>query len=58
MPMALTFCCLQVQKLMFDPRRDSDALYHQFGIHLQNVMDLQLSEVRDVMLIQILRKIM
>jgi hypothetical protein len=36
----------QVEKLMFDPRMDSDALYHQFSVHLKGVFDLQLAEVR------------
>lgn len=29
-------------KLMFDVRTDSDALFHQFGVKLSNVMDVQL----------------
>jgi hypothetical protein len=28
-------------KIMFDSRSDSDALYHQFGVRLANVLDLQ-----------------
>ncbi|GMH38103.1 hypothetical protein BSKO_05987 [Bryopsis sp. KO-2023] len=32
-------------KLLFDPRNDSDALYHQFGVFPQNVFCLQLAEV-------------
>ena len=32
-------------KLMFDCRGDSDALYHQFGVKLSGVLDLQIMEV-------------
>lgn len=32
-----------VQKLLYDVRRDSDALYHQYGVQLQNVLDLQVA---------------
>ena len=31
-----------VEKLFFDCRKDSDALGHQFGVELKNVLDLQL----------------
>jgi len=34
-----------VKKIMFDPRNDSDALYHQYNISLENVYDLQLADV-------------
>lgn len=34
-----------VVKFMFDCRRDSDALFHQLGIRLQGVRDLQLKEL-------------
>ena len=33
------------QKLMFDCRQDSDALWHQFNIKLTGVLDLQLLEI-------------
>lgn len=32
-------------KLFFDCRRDSEALYHQFGVELRGVLDMQLLEV-------------
>ena len=32
-------------KLFCDPRSDSDALYHHYGIHLKNVFCVQLAEV-------------
>ena len=32
-------------KLMFDCRRDSDAMYHQFGVKLSGVLDLQIMEI-------------
>jgi hypothetical protein len=35
----------EIEKLIFDPRMDSDALFHQFGVHLKNVFDVQLAEV-------------
>lgn len=34
-----------VQKIMFDCRRDSDALFHQLGIRLHGVCDLQVKEI-------------
>lgn len=34
-----------VKKLMFDCREDSDALYHQFNVKLDGVLDIQLLEV-------------
>ena len=34
-----------ITKWMCDCRRDSDAIYHQFGIRMQNVIDLQMAEV-------------
>ena len=34
-----------VKKLMFDCREDSDALYHQFQVKLDGVLDMQLLEV-------------
>jgi len=33
------------QKLMFDCRRDSDALAHQFGVRIEGVLDVQLMDV-------------
>ena len=30
-----------VLKLIFDCRADSDALYHQFGVSMQHVYDVQ-----------------
>jgi len=35
----------KVAKLMFDCRQDSDSLYHQFGVKLEGVIDLQVLEV-------------
>lgn len=35
----------KVVKLMFDCRVDSDALFHQHGVSLQNVFDVQLADV-------------
>ena len=32
-------------KVMFDPRNDSDAIYHQFGVTMQNLICLQLCDV-------------
>ncbi|XP_071787208.1 piRNA biogenesis protein EXD1-like isoform X1 [Asterias amurensis] len=32
-------------KIMFDCRQDSDCLWHQFGVRLANVLDLQLMEI-------------
>jgi exonuclease 3'-5' domain-containing protein 1 len=32
-------------KLFYDMRRDSEALFHQFGIHLRGVCDMQLMEL-------------
>lgn len=34
-----------VEKLMWDPRMDCDALFHQFGVKSKNVLDLQMAEV-------------
>ena len=34
-----------IKKLMFDCRADSDALYHQFNVKLDGVLDIQLLEV-------------
>lgn len=34
-----------VTKLMFDCRRDSDALFHQFQVRLAGVLDVQLEHV-------------
>lgn len=34
-----------VLKIMYDCRRDSDALFHQLGIRLQGVCDLQIKEI-------------
>ena len=36
---------ITIQKIWFDPRNDVDALYHQFGIVVQRIFDLQLAEV-------------
>ncbi len=36
-----------VEKLMWDPRLDSDALYAQYNVHLKNVMCVQLAEARN-----------
>jgi len=33
-----------IRKLMFDVRADSDALYHQYGVRLRCVLDLQVYE--------------
>lgn len=33
------------RKLFYDVRRDSEALYHQFGVKLQGVLDIQLLEI-------------
>ena len=38
-------CSTTVTKFMFDCRSDVDALYHQYGIKINNVVDLQLYEV-------------
>ncbi len=38
--------CPSVTKLFFDVRCDAEALYHQHGVNLRGVVDLQLSEVR------------
>jgi len=35
----------QPTKLFYDVRRDSEALYHQFGVHLRGVCDMQLMEL-------------
>ena len=35
-----------IAKAFFDVRNDSDALYHQFNIYLQGVVDLQLMQLR------------
>merc|ERR1712232_1313027 len=35
----------RVLKIMFDCRTDSDALYHQWGITLQNVLDCQVFDL-------------
>lgn len=32
----------EIQKLFFDVRQDSNALYHQFGIKLDGILDVQL----------------
>ncbi len=34
-----------IRKLMFDPRQDSNALWHQYGVLLENVLCLQVAEV-------------
>jgi exonuclease 3'-5' domain-containing protein 1 len=31
-----------VEKIMFDPRADADALFHLHGTHLRNVIDIQI----------------
>ncbi|KAF9467847.1 ribonuclease H-like domain-containing protein [Collybia nuda] len=35
----------KVVKIMFDGRMDFSALYHEFGVHLRNVIDLQLVDI-------------
>ncbi|GIL77357.1 hypothetical protein Vretimale_2816 [Volvox reticuliferus] len=37
--------CPSVTKLFYDVRCDAEALYHQHGVNLKGVVDLQLSEV-------------
>ncbi|TPX34359.1 hypothetical protein SmJEL517_g03023 [Synchytrium microbalum] len=39
--MALVFCDKDRVVVMHDCRRDAEALYHQYQIHIQNVMDTQ-----------------
>jgi exonuclease 3'-5' domain-containing protein 1 len=34
-----------IRKIIFDPRNDSDAIFHQFGVTIQNLICLQLCEV-------------
>ena len=34
-----------VLKIFLDPRPDSDALYHHYGVHLKNCVCLQLAEI-------------
>ena len=34
-----------IMKYMFDCRSDADALYHQYGLLLNNVIDIQLYEI-------------
>ena len=34
-----------ILKVMFDPRTDSDALYHQIGVTLNAVLDVQLAKI-------------
>ena len=34
-----------IKKYMFDCRSDADALYHQYGLKLNNVIDIKLYEV-------------
>jgi len=34
-----------IKKYMFDCRSDADALYHQYGLILNNVIDIQLYEI-------------
>ena len=34
-----------IKKYMFDCRSDADALYHQYGLVLNNVIDIQLYEI-------------
>lgn len=36
----------EIVKIMFDGRMDFSALYHEFGVHLRNVIDLQLVDIR------------
>ncbi|KAG6915174.1 hypothetical protein DXG01_012857 [Tephrocybe rancida] len=35
-----------VQKVVFDGRMDSSCLYHDHGVHLQNIVDLQLADIK------------
>jgi len=34
-----------VTKIMFDCRKDCEALYHQYGVKLDNVIDVQMAEI-------------
>lgn len=36
----------EMVKIVFDGRMDFSALYHEFGVHLRNVIDLQLVDIR------------
>jgi exonuclease 3'-5' domain-containing protein 1 len=36
----------QYTKVVFDPRNDSDAIFHQFGVMMKNVLCLQLAEIQ------------
>ncbi len=39
------FNCFHIKKYMFDCRSDADALYHHYGLVLNNVIDIQLYEI-------------
>ncbi|CAD7947162.1 unnamed protein product [Amoebophrya sp. A120] len=39
------FECERIEKIFFDCRNDSDAIYHQFRVKLANVLDLQILEI-------------
>ncbi|KAJ7258418.1 ribonuclease H-like domain-containing protein [Mycena haematopus] len=36
----------QIQKVVFDGRMDQSALYHEYGVTMQNVLDLQLADIK------------
>jgi exonuclease 3'-5' domain-containing protein 1 len=36
----------KIQKIVFDGRKDFSALYHEFGIELYNVVDMQLVDIK------------
>ncbi|KAJ7905623.1 ribonuclease H-like domain-containing protein [Mycena olivaceomarginata] len=36
----------RIQKVVFDGRMDQSALYHEYGVTMQNVLDLQLADVK------------
>ncbi|KAJ7611375.1 hypothetical protein DFH06DRAFT_1016077 [Mycena polygramma] len=36
----------QVRKVMFDGRMDQSALFHEYGVTMQNVVDLQLADIK------------
>ncbi|KAJ7778879.1 hypothetical protein B0H14DRAFT_2963064, partial [Mycena olivaceomarginata] len=36
----------QIQKVVFDGRMDQSALYHEYGVTMQNALDLQLADIK------------
>lgn len=36
----------KIQKVVFDGRMDQSALYHEYGVTMQNVVDLQLADIK------------